>query len=146
MMAAFILWRFVEKPFLRKAFYNRSFGLEMLKKSAYMTISNVARSLAGVVLFVVLARLFGPENFGRLIYGFTLASIAVLLVDYGFAQQLLREIGRSPSAVRRLMGKAFLAKLFLTGLTLTLCLLADIIFHGSNQESAIFWLLLTSCV
>jgi len=118
----------------------------MLKNTAYMTISTVARLLAGVVLFVVLARLFGPENFGRLIYGFTLASIAVLLVDYGFAQQLLREIGRSPSAVRRLMGKAFLAKLFLTGLTLTLCLLADIIFHGSNQESAIFWLLLTSCV
>lgn len=118
----------------------------MFKNTAYMTISTIARLLTGVVLFIVLARLFGPEDFGRLIYGFTLASIAVLLVDYGFSQQLLREIGRSPENVRQIMGRVFLAKLLLTGLMAALCLLATIIFPRGAQEEAIFWLLLVSCV
>jgi O-antigen/teichoic acid export membrane protein len=48
----------------------------MIKNTFFMTLSTLVRLLTGVVLFIVLARLLGPEDFGRLMYGFTLASIA----------------------------------------------------------------------
>lgn len=118
----------------------------MFKNTAFMAMSTFARLLTGVVLFVVLARFLGPENFGRLVYGFTLASIGILLVDYGFSQQLLREIGRSPENVRQIMGRVFLAKSVLAGLVLSVCALATLVFPRSAQEEAIFWFLLVSLV
>ncbi|OQK17896.1 hypothetical protein AU255_08550 [Methyloprofundus sedimenti] len=78
-----------------------------------MSISTGARLLSGVILFIALARILSIEDFGRLTYCFSLASIMTLLVDYGFTNKLLIDIGRSHHKVKYIMGKVLMTKLFL---------------------------------
>ena len=117
----------------------------MFKNTIFMTISTFVRLLAGVVLFIILARLLGPEDFGRLMFGFTLASIAVLVIEYGFSQQLLREIGKTPEQVRTIMGRVFLGKILLTLLVVGCGLVVFLVFPKSAEDRLIFWLLFLSC-
>lgn len=118
----------------------------MIKNTAYMALSTIARLLSAVVLFVILARLLGPKDFGLLMYNFTLGSIAVLLVEYGFSNQLLRDIGKAPGLIRQIMGRVFLAKLLLTALMCVTCLIGIFIFKKTGVDVTVFGLLLLSCL
>jgi len=110
-----------------------------------MTLSSIFRLLAGVVLFIFLARFLGPEEFGRLMYGFTVATIAVLVIEFGFSQQLLRDIGKEPEQVHLIMGRVFIAKILLTLLVVSSGLLVFVIFPELVKDQKIFWLLFVSC-
>lgn len=66
--------------------------------------------LAGSVMFIVMAHAWGPEKFGIFMYPFTIATIIAMLLDYGFALQLMRDIGHNPSGARQLMARALGAK------------------------------------
>ena len=118
----------------------------MFKNTFFMTLSTIVRLLAGVVLFIFLARLLGPEDFGRLMVHFTVASIAVLVIEYGFSQQILREIGKTPGQVGIIMGRVFIAKILLTLLVVSYLLIWFLIFPNSSEDQLIFWLLFMSCI
>lgn len=120
--------------------------VNMIKNTAYMALSTIARLMSAVVLFVILARLLGPKDFGLLMYNFTLGSIAILLVEYGFSNQLLRDIGKSPELICQIMGRVFLAKLLLTALMIVLCFIEMLIFKKSGVDAIVFWLLLLSFI
>ena len=47
-------------------------------------ISTGVRLLTNLVLFVVLAHVWGPVVFGVFMYPYAIASILVRIVDYGF--------------------------------------------------------------
>jgi O-antigen/teichoic acid export membrane protein len=66
-----------------------------------------------VVLFVVLAHVWGPEKFGVFMYPFTIAGILVKLVDYGFLLQVARDVGRNTAEAHTTMSRALGAKLIL---------------------------------
>lgn len=116
----------------------------MFKHTFFMTVSTLVRLLAGVVLFIFLARVLGPEDFGKLMYGFTLASLVVLVVEYGFSQQLLREIGKERTQVSQIMGRVFLAKLLLTILVLLGSYGFFTLFPRSADERHLFYWLLVA--
>lgn len=118
----------------------------MIKNTAYMALSTFARLMSAIVLFIFLARMLGPTDFGLLMYNFTLASIAVLLVEYGFSNQLLRDIGKTPAHICQIMGRVFLAKLLLAVLMIALCLIGVLIFKKNGIDVTVFWLLLLSCL
>lgn len=118
----------------------------MFKNTLFMTISTFVRLLAGVVLFIFLARLLGPEGFGRLMYGFTVASIAVLVIEYGFSQQLLRDIGKTPEQVCMIMGRVFLAKILLALSVVGCVLVWFAIFPKTIEDQQIFGFLFLSCI
>jgi len=79
-----------------------------------MLASNALRLLTGVVLLLLLARFWGAETFGKFMYPFTLAGLAVILVDYGFNLQVVRDIGKDPGHVHYITCKALTIKLYLT--------------------------------
>ena len=85
----------------------------MFRDSVFSLITTVVRLATGVVLFVVLAHVWGPERFGLFMYPFTIAGILVKLVDYGFLLQVARDVGRRPSDAHGTMSRAFGAKLIL---------------------------------
>lgn len=124
--------------------HNRVQHIGMIKNTAYMALSTIARLMSAVVLFVILARLLGPAEFGLLMYNFTLGSIAILLVEYGFSNQLLRDIGKTPELIHQIMGRVFLAKLLLTAFLIVLCLIGVLISKKTSVDVAVFWLLLLS--
>ncbi|MBW8771230.1 MAG: oligosaccharide flippase family protein [Gemmatimonadetes bacterium] len=85
----------------------------MFRDSVFSLITTVVRLATGVVLFVVLAHVWGPERFGVFMYPFTIAGILVKLVDYGFLLQVARDVGRRTSDAHATMSRALGAKLLL---------------------------------
>ncbi|WP_157355072.1 oligosaccharide flippase family protein [Methylotenera sp. 1P/1] len=116
----------------------------MLKNTLYMGITTAAKLLAGIAVFVIMARVLGPHDFGVVIYAFTLGSIFVLLVDYGFSQQLLRDIGTTPSAINKIMGRVLIAKLVLSLALLAICAIYLVIFPKDFTTKIVFLALLCS--
>lgn len=62
----------------------------------YTAISIGSRLVAGLLLFIVLARVWGPADFGAYSFAFGVSMTLGLIVDFGFASYLLREIGAEP--------------------------------------------------
>lgn len=82
----------------------------MSRNFVYTGISIGSRLLTGLCLFVLLARLWGPETFGLYSFVFSLVAILVLLVDFGFSGYLLREIGATPEALVPIFRDGLFAK------------------------------------
>ncbi|SHN38054.1 Membrane protein involved in the export of O-antigen and teichoic acid [Duganella sacchari] len=116
----------------------------MLKNTGFMAASTLVRLLSSLVLFIALARLFGPEDFGRLFYNFTLASVFLLPLEYGFGPQMLREIGRAPSDLPHIMGRIFVAKLLLSVVVVVLVLLYFALLPARRGDALFFSLLLAA--
>ena len=85
----------------------------MFRDSVFSLITTVVRLATGLVLFIVLAHVWGPERFGTFMYPFTIAGILVKVVDYGFLLQVARDLGRRPSESHATMSRAHGAKLVL---------------------------------
>lgn len=111
-----------------------------------MTVTTATKMLSGIVVFVIMARILGPHDFGMVVYSFTLASIFVLLVDYGFSQQLLRDIGAAPESIHQLMGRVLVAKVVLSIAMLILCAIYLLLFPKDQTTEIVFLLLLLSSI
>ncbi len=111
-----------------------------------MAASTLVRLLSSMVLFIALARVYGPEEFGRFFYNFTLASMFLLVLEYGFGPQLRREIGRAPLAAPQIMGRVFIAKLLLAALVLLMVLVYFVMQPQRLTDLPIFSLLLLSAI
>lgn len=85
----------------------------MKRNFAYTAVSVGSRLLVGLLLFLLLARLWGPAQFGLFSFVFSFSALLVLLVDFGFALYLLREVAASPADAARLIAEALRAKLVL---------------------------------
>ena len=118
----------------------------MLRHTFFMALSTALRLLTGVVVFIVMARMWGPERFGTFMYWFTATSLSGLIVDYGFGQQLMREIGHDKTQTRRLLSGVFSAKYLLTAGMVSLFGLVSLSPWGQTQPLALFWVLLLACV
>jgi O-antigen/teichoic acid export membrane protein len=57
-----------------------------------------------------MARFWGPKIFGVFMFPYTIASIVVLLIDYGFNLQLIRDVGRNTPHAHRLTSQALIIK------------------------------------
>jgi len=79
----------------------------------YTGVSIGSRLLAGMLLFVVLARVLGPSSFGTFAFSFALATFLALIVDFGFPTYLMREISAEPDRAARLVNEAYGTKLVL---------------------------------
>ncbi|WP_374278291.1 lipopolysaccharide biosynthesis protein [Azonexus sp.] len=85
----------------------------MKKNFLFTSISIGSRLLTGLVIFVLLARLWGPTDFGVFSFVFSACALLTLIVDFGFAGYLLREVGAEPGKAGRLIKDALWAKLSL---------------------------------
>lgn len=110
-----------------------------------MALSAGVRLFSAVFLFVILARLLGPVKFGLLMYCFTLATIATLVIEYGFSNKLLRDIGINPSQINCIIREAFQAKIVLSISVILISLLTLILVDHDPDYDNLFWLFLAAC-
>ena len=75
-----------------------------------MLASTILRFINAVLLFLIMARFWGPETFGIFMYPYVLAGIIVILIDYGFNLQLVRDVGRNRQDAHRLTCQALIVK------------------------------------
>lgn len=116
----------------------------MIKSFAALSVTTGARLLTGLILFVLLAREWSAAAFGQFMYLFSIAALLVLACEFGFTQQILREIGRAPSDAAKLMGRYLGAKLWLTAATWCGGLLFAWITNLSWQDIALLTFLLAA--
>lgn len=95
----------------------------MIKSFAALSVTTGARLLTGLILFVLLAREWSAAAFGQFMYLFSVAALLVLACEFGFTQQILREIGRAPTEAAQLMSRYLGAKVWLTLATWVMALL-----------------------
>lgn len=82
----------------------------MTRNLLYTAIAIGSRLLTGLLLFLLLARMWGPEQFGVFSFLFSASAILALLIDFGFSAYILREASSFPSDVAPLLHAAFWAK------------------------------------
>lgn len=114
----------------------------MLRDSALSMLSTSVRLLTSLVLFVVLAHVWGPDSFGVFMYPYTVAAVLVKIVDYGFALQLARDVGRSPGRVQEIVGRALGAKIVLVVPTLVTAAVVGVRMGASRSYGWLLALLL----
>jgi O-antigen/teichoic acid export membrane protein len=104
----------------------------VFRDSVFSLITTVVRLATGVVLFVVLAHVWGPERFGVFMYPFTIAGILVKLVDYGFVLQVARDVGRRTSEAHATMSRALGAKLLLVVPAVAVACVIPLVMPGAK--------------
>jgi O-antigen/teichoic acid export membrane protein len=118
----------------------------VFRDSVFSLITTVVRLATGVVLFVVLAHVWGPERFGVFMYPFTIAGILVKLVDYGFLLQVARDVGRRTSEAHATMSRALGAKLMLVVPAGAAAYVIVLVVPGAKGFGALLALLLVDAV
>lgn len=114
----------------------------MLRNSFFSLVSTGVRVLAASVVFIVMAHAWGPEVFGVFMYPFTIAAIVVKVADYGFALQLMRDIGHAPGQAVQIMRRAFGAKLLLIMPAALVAIIVGVTLPHKEPYGALFGLLL----
>lgn len=111
-----------------------------LKDVAFMGASTIIRLVFGVLTFIFLARLLGPNAFGVLMLWLSIATLLAMFSNYGFAPYLLKEIGANPDQAMRVMNEVFASKLLISGalIFLAACALPSL----DAQVRWVFFLLL----
>lgn len=120
--------------------------MSVTRNTFFMAITTATKMLSGIFVFVIMAKVLGPHDFGLVTYSFTLASLFVLIVDYGFSQQLLRDIGAHPEGVNDVMGRVLVTKVMLSIATLVICAVYLYFFPKNRTTEMVFWLLLASSI
>lgn len=119
----------------------------MVRNFLALGVSTLVRALTGFLLFVLIARHWGASDFGHFMYLFSVASVLVLACEFGFSQQILREVGRTPEQAAALMARYLGAKIWLTALAFVLALgFALLTGLTWGQTAILLYLLLAATV
>lgn len=108
----------------------------------FMAFSTYFRIGSQLLVFLVLARLLGVEQFGQFSFWFSLTTLVTIPINYGFGIQLLREAARMPEALHSILAQMLSAKLFLTIIVVFCCVL----FSFFVTDTELFWLLLLMAI
>jgi O-antigen/teichoic acid export membrane protein len=85
-----------------------------LADRVFMTSSTLIRMAVGLLVFVLLARLLGPLQFGLFATVFAYAILAGFITDFGNTIKVLRDIAADPAKGGETLSQALTMKAFLT--------------------------------
>jgi O-antigen/teichoic acid export membrane protein len=118
----------------------------MKRNFAFTAISIASRLLVSTLLFLLLARVWGPDLFGTFSFVFSASALLMLTVDFGFSTFLLRELAANSAKAPELIAQGLRVKCVLSGvMSATACVLAFAL--GSHAlPLALFSLLLSAAL
>jgi O-antigen/teichoic acid export membrane protein len=99
-------------------------GLSVFRNIFWMGLSSVVRLTTGLILFVLIARHLGPEEFGHYMFWYGTSFLCALLANYGLSNMLLKEIAQHPENVADTLGVSLSLRLILSA-GIFLCALAS---------------------
>jgi len=79
-----------------------------------MGLSSVVRLGTNLVLFILIARHLGPEEFGHYMFWYGVTLLCALLANYGLSNMLLKEIAQQPENVANVLGESLSLRLMLS--------------------------------
>ncbi|MDR2678810.1 MAG: oligosaccharide flippase family protein, partial [Zoogloeaceae bacterium] len=96
----------------------------MLRNLFWMVFSSAVRLGSGLVLFVLIARHLGPEEFGHYMFWYGLTLLFATLAGFGLGNMLLKEIAQHPETAAHTLGEALSLRLTLAVAVLCVALIA----------------------
>ncbi|KAA0230002.1 flippase [candidate division KSB1 bacterium] len=87
--------------------------------SIFLLLSSGIRLLTNALLFLGLARFYGPEAFGQFTIAHTLATLFLLVADFGLDLLFTTEVARQRPHIDALFRSFAVVKLFFAGLAVT---------------------------
>ena len=82
-----------------------------------LSISEIFAKILQLIVFVYLARSFGPLEFGNFGFALAFSLIIVIIADFGLSTLLIREISRNRNKVKKYVSNALAIKLLLSLVT-----------------------------
>lgn len=109
------------------------------KKSLFVTLSQLIRLFTNVLIFVGIARLYGPEEYGQFAIAYTLATICIVIADFGFDVLLTTEVAKNRDQVVNIGKKFFSMKILFTLLsTIVMILIPGLQVFSEGSRSIIY--------
>ena len=111
------------------------------KNSIFITISTFSRLVTNALIFVVIARYYGPGSFGSFTTAYTLSMVFLLLGDFGFDLLITTEIARNRDNVIEIINRFFPVKLLFTFFAFFLLILVSLIIPSSSSTRNLVFIL-----
>lgn len=84
----------------------------LIKKNSFFSLLSMSsRLIANVIVFWLIARIYGPDTFGVFTFAHTTATLLIILADFGFDILLTTEISRSKSQAVKIFQNIFSYKI-----------------------------------
>ena len=90
---------------------NKGF-MKYFKNTSWLFAEKILRVIAGLFIGIWIARYLGPEKFGLFSYAQSFAALFTIFATLGLDQIVIRELIKDESARDKLLGTAFILKLF----------------------------------
>lgn len=108
------------------------------KNSLYSLLSISSRLIANVVVFWIIARIYGPDIFGTFTFAHTISTLLILLGDFGFDLLLTTEISKAREKAASIFQNIFSLKILFASLAFVLMwLLSFIGNHNSDTQNTL---------
>jgi len=85
----------------------------LLKNTFYSSLNSFLRFLSNALLYVILARALGVEEFGRFTFALSFTGIFLTFIDYGFNLLIVKEVSQKPKGLMKWMRSIISAKILL---------------------------------
>jgi O-antigen/teichoic acid export membrane protein len=105
--------------------------VDIRSNSFFAFVSQGTRLLTNALVFVGIARFFGPEEFGQFTAAHTLSVIFLLIADFGFDRLLTWEIARGVGRARDLADRYFTAKVVFATLVVAVMAILAVFQYAS---------------
>lgn len=103
-----------------------------------LALSSAVKLFSGVLVFLLLARVLGAEQFGRLMFAFSLANLTALPVNFGLTVYFLREGALTRDYGAQLIPKIIGLRLTIAALVASLVALVMLLLGLDGRLYAIF--------
>ena len=119
----------------------------LIYKLSVVAASTLSRLLGTLLLFALVARAVGPADFGVFAYWYAIGILAAAVSDYGFGQQVLRDLAGAglPTARARAIG-LLVAKGWVSCMVSSVAFIFALVSTSGPQESATALLLISAAM
>jgi O-antigen/teichoic acid export membrane protein len=114
---------------------------ERIARGAALKVAVQGTRLASLVLVIVAARVLGPAEFGKFSFGYALATVLGVALEFGVSPVLTRAVARHPGATAERWAAAATLKLGLLGLAGPIFLALPLLARRPWDVTATVWLL-----
>jgi O-antigen/teichoic acid export membrane protein len=112
-----------------------------MARNAALKVAVQATRLASLVLVVVAARVIGPVEFGKFTFGYALATLLGVALEFGVTPVLTRAVARDPGATAERWVAAVTLKVALLGLAGPIYLALPLLMRRPWDTTAVAWML-----
>jgi O-antigen/teichoic acid export membrane protein len=106
------------------------------RNAAWSFTAALFRLLGNAVLFIMIARFYGPEQFGQFSAAHTFATIFGMFADFGFDMLMATEIARDRTRAGEVIPRMFALKIFISvGAAVFMCVYGLVSVESSGTQT-----------